>query len=138
MGPSGGPTPTYPLLGMLVAGTMAAAYPYAHQLPPHSGYPPQGGYPPPSMYGGYPPQPAYNGRYPQYPHQPAPYPQVGYGGYGAKPPKKSGSSGGKMALGLGAGLLGGLLVRDMISDVFEMCAYDSGYNAGFDDVGGDF
>ena len=137
-GPSGGPAPAYPPPGMLAAGTVAAAYPYAHQPPPHGGYPPQGGYPPPPMYGGYPPQPAYNGGYPQYPHQPAPYPQAGYGGYGAKPPKKSGGSGGKMALGLGAGLLGGLLVGDMISDVSEMGAYDSGYDAGFDDAGGDF
>uniref|UniRef100_A0A7N2L456 Uncharacterized protein n=1 Tax=Quercus lobata TaxID=97700 RepID=A0A7N2L456_QUELO len=73
-----------------------------------------------------------------FPHQPAPYPQAGNCGYGAKPPKKSGGSGGKMALGLGAGLLGGLLVGDMISDVSEMGAYDSGYDAGFVDAGGDF
>ena len=39
-----------------------------------------------------------------------------------------------MVLGLGAGLLDGLLVGDMISDVSEMSAYD----VGFVDIGGNF
>ncbi|KAJ6694354.1 hypothetical protein OIU85_005075 [Salix viminalis] len=70
-----------------------------------------GGYPPAPGHGyqGYPPQPGYGG----YPQQP------GYGGYPPamqqQKPKKSGK--GNMALGLGAGLLGGLLVGEMISDV---------------------
>ncbi|KAJ6434466.1 hypothetical protein OIU84_018057 [Salix udensis] len=42
-------------------------------------------------------------------------------------PKKSGK--GNMALGLGAGLLGGLLVGEMISDVGDAASFDDG---GFD------
>nr|POE52548.1 hypothetical protein CFP56_51684 [Quercus suber] len=114
---------------MMAIGMVATACPYAHQPPLHGGYSPQGGYPPSPMYGRYPLQPTYNGGYLQYPHQPTPYPQAEYD---AKPPKKSGSNGGKMALGLGARLLGGLLVGDMISNVSEMGAYDSGYDAGGD------
>lgn len=91
-------------------------YPYPYQYPP----PPQHGY------GGYPPAPGHG--YPGYP------PQPGYGGYPPvmqpQKPKKSGK--GNMALGLGAGLLGGLLVGDMISDVGEMAAYDDGFSDGLD------
>ncbi|KAJ6762705.1 INGRESSION PROTEIN FIC1 [Salix purpurea] len=72
-------------------------------------------------YQGYPPQPGYGG----YPQQP------GYGGYPPamqqQKPKKSGK--GNMALGLGAGLLGGLLVGEMISDVGDAASFDDG---GFD------
>lgn len=74
-------------------------------------YPPPGGYPPPPQYGyGYPPPggaPGYG--YPQYP------PQAGYG-YG-RPQSSSSGNGGKIAMGVGAGLLGGLLIGDMIDDV---------------------
>ncbi len=112
-------------------GGMAGAYPYAH--------PPQGGYshPPAPVYSGYPPAQGYGGGYQQYPPQPAPYPQAGYGyggGYGGVRPHKNNGSGGKMAMGLGAGLLGGLIVGDMISDASDMGSYDGG----FDDGGFDF
>ncbi|CAN0897135.1 Protein SRC2 homolog [Linum grandiflorum] len=125
--------------------TPPAAVATAYPAPPPAGYPPpQQGY---GVYPGYPPQPAYGGYYNHAPPPPAGYPpyQPGYGAYPGYPPQpvyggggyqrphKSGGSGGKMALGVGAGLLGGLLVGDMISDVGEMAAYDSGYGAGFDD-----
>ncbi|CAN1195404.1 Protein SRC2 [Linum perenne] len=119
-------------------GQPQAGYPYPNPgqggYPPqqaYGGYPPQQpgyGYPPPQQqgYGGYPPQQQGYGGYP-------PQHQQGYGGYppvmGAQKPHKGGGSGGKMALGVGAGLLGGLLVGDMISDVGDM-------GGGFDDGGG--
>ncbi|KAM1749577.1 hypothetical protein PS1_010397 [Malus domestica] len=115
------------------------AYPVGHPGS-SSGYPPTQAYP-------YPPP----GAYPPPPHQQpsygyAPPPQAGYGyppqpGYGYPPqqvvrPQKPKRGGGNMALGVGAGLLGGLLIGDMISDVGEMGAYDGGF--GGDDFGGGF
>ncbi|KAF5739865.1 serrate RNA effector molecule [Tripterygium wilfordii] len=99
----------------------AGKYPYQ--------YPPPGGYQPPQHgYQGYPPQPGYGG-YPGYPPQ-----QPGYGAYPGYPPvqqpPKKNSGAGKMALGVGAGLLGGLLVGDMISDAADMG--DGGFDGGFD------
>ncbi|CAN0914185.1 Protein SRC2 [Linum grandiflorum] len=106
-----------------------AGYPYQYPPPGQGGYPPQqayGGYPPQQAYGGYPPQQQGYGGYP-------PQQQHGYGGYppmmAAQKPHKSGGSGGKMAMGVGAGLLGGLLVGDMISDVGDM---GGGFDDGFD------
>lgn len=115
---------------------------YAAYAPPQQGY----GYPPPQQHSGYPPAAAYG--YPQPPQQGYGYPpqQHGYGypppqqgGYGYPPqvvvqPQQVKKKKNNFGLGLGAGLLGGLLVGDMISDVGEMGAYD----AGFDDAGFDF
>ncbi|KAF6826214.1 ww domain containing protein [Colletotrichum musicola] len=127
----------------------------------YGGYPPQqqqyGGYPAQQQYGGYPPQQGY------YPPQ-----QPGFGGYGGGPtgyPMQGGYGGGYghpqaagrrpgggggmgmaggMALGAGAGLLGGALIANSIND-HEHEAYAEGYNDGAagddfggDDFGGDF
>ncbi|XP_052193725.1 protein SRC2 homolog [Diospyros lotus] len=86
------------------------AVPYAH--PAGHGYPPQPAY-------GYPPPPPYGYAPPVVQAQP--------------PPRKKR---GNFGLGLGAGLLGGLLVGDMISDAGDMGGYD--YDAGFGDAGFDF
>jgi len=99
------------------------------QQPPgnYGGYPPQQGYYPQQGYGGYPPQHG-----------------SGFGGYGGHhgPPRKSGPGMGAMAggaaLGVGAGLIGGALVADAISD-HDQETYQDGYDAGqMDDGGGDF
>ncbi|KAK9291927.1 hypothetical protein L1049_020348 [Liquidambar formosana] len=121
----------YPAAGK--AGTGLA---YAAPAPPPEGYyaPPPAhppahaaGYPPPPVAGcGYPPAaPGYG-----YPPSQAAY------GYGYLPPpvqkphKKK-----KNKLGFGSGLLGGLLIGDMLSDVGDACAYDAGYCDGIDDAG---
>ncbi|KAJ6775465.1 PROTEIN SRC2-like protein [Salix purpurea] len=89
-------------------------YPYQYQQPPprhgDGGYPPAPGH----GYPGYPPQPMYGGYQPAIPQK----------------PKKSGR--GKMGMGLGAGLLGGLLIGDMVSDVGDMGGFDGGDMGGFD------
>lgn len=126
------PVTAYPVMGYQGAAGSSYAYPAP---PPQAGgdkhqtpYPYPYNQPPPPQhgYGGYPPAPGQG--YPGYPPQPM------YGG-GYQPgiqqrPKKSGR--GKMGLGLGAGLLGGLLVGEMISDVGEMAAYDDGFSDGLD------
>ncbi|XP_018850061.1 protein SRC2 homolog [Juglans regia] len=143
------PAPAYPA-GYAAGSSVAAAYPppgaypppaYAHPPPPGGYPPPAGAYPPPQPgayppvaagYGGYPP-----GGYPQYPQYPPqggypPQTGYGYGGYPApvQQPQKSKMGGvGGMALGAGAGLLGGLIIGDMISDATD---------GGFDDGGFDF
>lgn len=120
--------------------------------PPVMAYPPPGhagpsyAYPPPGAYGHAPPPPAGQPMHAYaYAPPPAGYgyaqpPPPGYGyaqppppgyGYAVAPPQKPKKNGGKMALGLGAGLLGGLLIGDMVSDVAEM-------DAGFGDAGFDF
>lgn len=122
MGYQGGPgsSSAYPPPPPQAAHQGPYPYPYQYPPPPQQGY---GGYPPAPGHGyqGYPPQPGYGG----YPQQP------GYGGYPPamqqQKPKKSGK--GNMALGLGAGLLGGLLVGEMISDVGDAASFDDG---GFD------
>ncbi|GAB1725857.1 hypothetical protein NU195Hw_g2582t1 [Hortaea werneckii] len=93
-----------------------------------------GGYPPPQQryggggYGGgmYPQQPMYGG-----------HPQ--YGGYGHPPPRRGGGGmgmGGGMALGAGAGLLGGAMIASSMDD--EQDAYQEGYeDGGGGDDGGD-
>lgn len=122
-----------------------------HPAPMAQSYPAQAypgqSYPAPAPMGqSYPGQagPSYPGRggpgY-AYPY-PAPGQQPGYGypmaaphqqsGYGYQKPQKPKRGGGNMAMGLGAGLLGGLLIGDMVSDA---ASYDAG---GFDDVGFDF
>ncbi|XP_041020104.1 protein SRC2 homolog [Juglans microcarpa x Juglans regia] len=125
------PAPAYPA-GYAAGSSVAAAYPPPGAYPPpaYAHPPPPGGYPPPA--GAYPPpQP---GAYPPYPPQGGYPPQAGYG-YGGYPapvqqPQKSKMGGvGGMALGAGAGLLGGLIVGDMISDAAD---------GGFDDGGFDF
>ncbi|KAG5416827.1 WWM1 [Candida metapsilosis] len=121
--------------------------PPRQQYPPqpgYGGYPPQtGGYPPqtggypPQGYGGYPPQ-GYGG-----------YPPQGYGGY---PPQQMqqqpvqqqrsrfGGGAGNMALGVGGGLLGGMLLGNAINgweDHERMEGYQDGYQDGYDN-GGDY
>lgn len=100
---------------------------------PQQGYGQQG-YPSGGMMGGGYPQQQYGG-----------YPQQGYGGYPqqqayAQPQRKHGGMGGMggMALGAGAGLLGGALLMDGI-DHMEENAYDQGYQngGGGDDYGND-
>lgn len=55
-----------------------------------------------------------------------------------QPPKKSGGMGaGGMMLAGGAGLLGGALLADAIID-HDQDEYAEGYEAGFDDGGGDW
>lgn len=68
--------------------TAARGYYQQQQQPGYTGYPP----PPPPGYGGYPPPP----------------PAV-YGGYAQQPRRNN------LGMGLGAGLLGGLLIGDMMS-----------------------
>ncbi|KAM6577829.1 hypothetical protein CsatB_029666 [Cannabis sativa] len=128
------------------AGEPVMAYPPGHAAGPSHGYPAPGGYPPAGAYP-YPPQAGYAPPHPQAGYGPPP-PQAGYGyppaaapGYGYPPaypvqqpgygytPQKPKRNGGNMALGLGAGLLGGLLVGDMISDASDMGGFDDG---GFD------
>ncbi|KAJ6397511.1 hypothetical protein OIU77_018512 [Salix suchowensis] len=82
-------------------------YPYQYQQSPYPPAPGQG-------YPGYPPQPMYGGYQPAIPQK----------------PKKSGR--GRMGMGLGAGLLGGLLIGDMVSDVGDMGGFDGGDMGGFD------
>lgn len=53
-------------------------------------------------------------------------------GYGYQKPHKPNRGGWNMAMGLGIGLLGGLLIEDIVSDA---ASYDAG---GFDDIGFDF
>lgn len=103
---------------------------------------PQGGYGggyggPQGGYGGYPPQGGYYGGYP---------PQGGYGGYPPQPQyaqqqgRKSGMGGmGGMAMGAGAGLLGGALLANSF-DHMQEDAYQDGFQDGadFDGGGGDF
>jgi hypothetical protein len=95
---------------------------------PPQGYGQQGAYP--QQYGGYPPQQGYGG----YP------PQQGYGGYPPQqqyyqqqPPRKTGGGmmggAGGMALGAGAGLLGGALLMNGIDDMQEH-SYEQGYDQG--------
>lgn len=95
---------------------------------------PQQGYPSGGMMGGGYPQQQYGG-----------YPQQGYGGYPpqqmyGQPQRKTGGGMGMggMALGAGAGLLGGALLMDGI-DHMEDNAYDQGYEngGGGDDYGND-
>ncbi|KAK5108809.1 hypothetical protein LTR62_007783 [Meristemomyces frigidus] len=87
-----------------------------------------GGYPPQQQYGYPPQQQGYGG-----------YPQQGYGGGYAQQqaPAKSGGMGlGGVALGAGAGLVGGALLMDAVDD-HENQAYDQGYeNGGGGDDGG--
>ncbi|KAI3403999.2 RCF2 [Candida oxycetoniae] len=109
------------------------------------GYPPQpgyGGYPPPQPgYGGYPPQTGYGG----YPPPGGYYPPQGYGGYPPpqavqQQPRRSGLGAGSMAMGVGGGLLGGMLLGNAINgweDHERMEGYQDGYQDGFDQ-GGDF
>ncbi|CAI9762622.1 unnamed protein product [Fraxinus pennsylvanica] len=123
------PVTAYPAVGPRFAypspspGGVYPPYPVDHGTgqypPPPGGYPPlqpPAGYvyPPLPSYGGYPPPPPPGYGYP---------PQPGYG-YPAvqRPPKKN-----NFGLGVGAGLLGGFLVGDMISDVG-----DFGFDGGFD------
>lgn len=108
------------------------AGPYGNYGPP----PPQGyGPPPPQGYGppGYGGTPgAYGGGYGPPPQQYAPSPQPMVVQQQA-PPRKSGGLGGfgGAALGLGAGVVGTLLVEDAI-DHFEDKGYEQGYDQGYD------
>ncbi|XP_019158622.1 PREDICTED: protein SRC2-like [Ipomoea nil] len=108
-------------------GYPAAGYGGYSQMGPGVACPPQPGY-------GYPPPPTHGYGYP-------PPPGAGYGGYQPvqqqEAPKKSKFGlGGAAGLGLGAGLLGGLVVGDMMSNAGEMAAYDEGYSEGVGDMGG--
>lgn len=130
------PAPAQPAY-KAAAGGPVVAYPPGHAAGPSHGYPAPGGYPPAGAYpypppGGYPPPPQAGYGYPPppvaapgYGYSPYPVQQPGYG----YPPQKPKRNGGNMALGLGAGLLGGLLVGDMISDASDMGGFDDG---GFD------
>ncbi|KAI5960723.1 WWM1 [Candida margitis] len=114
---------------------------YGGGVPPqqgYGGYPPQQGYGyPPQGYGGYPPQ-GYGG-----------YPPQGYGQYPPQQqqqqqqPQRSrfGGGAGNMALGVGGGLLGGMLLGNAINgweDHERMEGYQDGYQDGYDngDYGG--
>jgi hypothetical protein len=92
--------------------------------------------------GGYPPQ--HYGGYPQQPHYGGP-PPMGYGGYpqpmygGGYPPQQygrrpggGGMGAGGIALGAGAGLLGGAMLANSFND---NDAYQDGYQDGMDDGG---
>jgi hypothetical protein len=83
---------------------------HGHGAYPQHGY---GGYPPQGVYGGYPPQ-GYGG----------------YGGYAHEPPRRTGGGGlgmaGGAALGLGAGVLGGVLLEEAIQNN-DQNEYDQGY-----------
>uniref|UniRef100_A0A060T3X5 ARAD1A19712p n=1 Tax=Blastobotrys adeninivorans TaxID=409370 RepID=A0A060T3X5_BLAAD len=120
------------------------------------GYPPQqgyGGYPPQGGYGGYPPQGGYGGYPPQ--GYGGGYPPQGYGGYPPQQPqvmqqqpgrsRKNGMMGGMggMALGAGAGLLGGAMLANAFDgpDVVENNYYGDDYGGDMGDMGdmgGDF
>ncbi|CCG20484.1 Ifu5 predicted membrane protein [Candida orthopsilosis Co 90-125] len=119
-----------------------AGYGGAGGVPPRAQYPSQpgyGGYPPQQGFGGYPPQ-GYGG-----------YPPQGYGGYppqgyGQYPPQQQqqrsrfGGGAGNMALGVGGGLLGGMLLGSAINDWDDherMEGYQDGYQDGYDN-GGDY
>ncbi|KAG6586253.1 Protein SRC2, partial [Cucurbita argyrosperma subsp. sororia] len=129
---------------VMKTGEAVAAYPQGYAgsssgYPAGGAYPPPAGsayaYPPPPQGYGYPPPPPQGYGYP-------PAPQAGYAyggyppqsGYGYPPvqqqhkPQKSGIGG--MALGAGAGLVGGLLIGDMISDIGDSA--DAGFGDGFD------
>ncbi|KAK4130925.1 hypothetical protein BT67DRAFT_205987 [Trichocladium antarcticum] len=94
-------------------------YPQPQQQQQYGGYPPQHGYPP---------QQGYGGGGPGYGQQHG----YGGGGYGQQqqyPPKKGGGGmgmAGGAALGLGAGVLGGVLIADAMND-HEQEAYQEGY-----------
>ncbi|KAG9527405.1 hypothetical protein KCU93_g5297, partial [Aureobasidium melanogenum] len=107
------------LLGKASGSSSRPTQGYGQQSYGQQGYPQQqyGGYPQ-QGYGGYPPQQAY-----------AQQPQRKHGGMGGM---------GGMALGAGAGLLGGALLMDGV-DHMEDNAYDQGYanGGGGDDYGND-
>jgi len=114
----------------------------AGSIPPRTQYPAQpgyGGFPPQQAYGGYPPQ-GYGG-YP--PQGYGGYPPQGYGGYPPQQAQRSrfGGGAGNMALGVGGGLLGGMLLGNAMNDWGDserMEGYQDGYQDGFDNGGGDF
>jgi hypothetical protein len=91
---------------------------------PYGGYPPQGGYGNYPPQGGYyqqgPPQGGYYGGGGGYPQQ-----QQGYGGRQGKSGGGMGAAGGA-ALGLGAGLVGGMLIADAMQD-HDQEVYNQGF-----------
>ncbi|QIX01523.1 hypothetical protein AMS68_007040 [Peltaster fructicola] len=110
------------LLGGKLGGSRPPQQAYGQQSYGHQGYGQQG-------YGQYPPQQGYGG----YP------PQQGYGGYAAPaaaPPRRSGLGGmgalGGAGLGVGAGLLGGVLLGEAMED------HHGGDDGNYGDDGGNY
>lgn len=121
------PAPSYAAHKKLDEPVMAYPPPPGHQGPSHA-YPAPAGYPAPGGYGYPAPPPPQQGY--GYPHGGYGYPQYpAQGGYGYAPPpqQKPKKNKGNMALGLGAGLLGGLLIGDMVTD-----SYEAGFEDGAD------
>ncbi|KHJ34433.1 putative rna-binding protein fus tls protein [Erysiphe necator] len=132
----GYPAQSYPPQGYPPQGYPPQGYPpqgYPQQGYPPQGYPPQGypqqGYPPQ----GYPPQ-----GYPPQGYPPQGYPPQGYPqAYGQPAKAKTGGGlgmAGGAALGVGAGLVGGMLLEDAIES-HEERIYEQGYQDAQNDDG---